>query len=159
MIILGIDPGSYNVGYGILQIEKRKIIAAGCDTIIIKSKLQLSERLVQIHLGMDKILAEYKPDIAVVETIFYGKNIKSAFTLGHARGVIMLALAQHNIEIEEYSPREVKKSVVGNGNASKEQVEYMVQKILNLSTKPKTEDAADALAIALCQFNKNKFKY
>ena len=106
-----------------------------------------------------KIIAEYKPDIAVVETIFYGKNIKSAFTLGHARGVIILALAQHNIEIEEYSPREVKKSVVGNGNASKEQVEYMVQKILNLDNKPETQDAADALAIALCQFNKNKFKY
>ena len=159
MIILGIDPGSYNVGYGILQVEKRKIIAAGCDTIVIKSKLQLAERLVQIHSGMTKVIAEYKPDIAVVETIFYGKNIKSAFTLGHARGVILLALAQHNIEIVEYSPREVKKSVVGNGNASKEQVEYMVQKILNLSTKPKTEDAADALAIALCQFNKNKFKY
>ena len=159
MIILGIDPGSYNVGYGILQVEKRKIIAAGCDTIVINSKLQLAERLVQIHLGMNKIIAEYKPDIAVVETIFYGKNIKSAFTLGHARGVIILTLAQHNIEIVEYSPREVKKSVVGNGNASKEQVGYMVQKILNLSTKPKTEDAADALAIALCQFNKNKFKY
>ena len=159
MIILGIDPGSLNVGYGILQVEKRKIVAAGCDTIKINPKLQLSERLVQIHLGMDKVIAEYKPDIAVVETIFYGKNIKSAFTLGHARGVIILALAQHNITIEEYSPREVKKSVVGNGNASKEQVEYMVQKILNLNTKPKTEDAADALAIALCQFNKNKFRY
>ena len=159
MIILGIDPGSLNVGYGIIQVEKRKIVAAGCDTIKINPKLQLTERLVQIHAGMDKIIAEYKPDIAVVETIFYGKNIKSAFTLGHARGVIMLALAQHNIIIEEYSPREVKKSVVGNGNASKEQVAYMVQKILSLSTKPKTEDAADALAIALCQFNKNKFKY
>jgi len=159
LIILGIDPGSLNVGYGIIQVEKRKIVAAGCDTIEINPKLQLTERLVQIHLGMDKIITEYKPDIAVVETIFYGKNIKSAFTLGHARGAIMLALAQHNIIIEEYSPREVKKSVVGNGNASKEQVEYMVQKILNLSTKPKTEDAADALAIALCQFNKNKFKY
>jgi len=159
LIILGIDPGSLNVGYGIIQVEKRKIVAAGCDTIKINPKIQLTERLVQIHLGMDKIIAEYKPEIAVVETIFYGKNIKSAFTLGHARGVILLALAQHNITIEEFSPREVKKSVVGNGNASKEQVAYMVQKILNLSAKPKTEDAADALAIALCQFNKNKFKY
>ena len=157
MIILGIDPGSYNVGYGILQVEKRKIIAAGCGTIKINSKIQLAKRLVEIHSGIDKIIAEYKPDIAVIETIFYGKNIKSAFTLGHARGVIMLALAQYNIEIAEYSPREVKKSVVGNGNASKEQVEYMVQKILNLNSKPKTQDAADALAIALCQFNKNKF--
>jgi len=159
LIILGIDPGSLNVGYGILQVEKRKIVAAGCDTLKINPKLQLAERLVLIHSKMDKIIAEYKPNIAVVETIFYGKNIKSAFTLGHARGVILLALAQHNIEIVEYSPREVKKSVVGNGNASKEQVAYMVQKILTLSTKPKTEDAADALAIALCQFNKNKFKY
>ncbi len=159
MIILGIDPGSYNVGYGILHVEKRKIIAAGCDTIVINPKLQFAERLVQIHSGMNKIIVEYKPDIAVVETIFYGKNIKSAFTLGHARGVIILTLAQHNIEIVEYSPREVKKSVVGNGNASKEQIEYMVQKILNLNTKPKTKDAADALAIALCHFNKNKFNY
>jgi len=158
LIILGIDPGSLNVGYGILQVEKHRIIAAGCDTIQINSKLQLSDRLVKIDKGMNEIITEYKPDIAVVETIFYGKNIKSAFTLGHARGVIILALAKHNIEIAEYSPREVKKSVVGNGNASKEQVEYMVQKILNLSTKPKTEDAADALAIALCQFNKNRFK-
>lgn len=158
MIILGIDPGSLNVGYGILQVEKNRIIAAGCDTIKISSKLQLSDRLVKISKGMDEVIAEYKPDIAVVETIFYGKNIKSAFTLGHARGVIILALAKHNIEIAEYSPREVKKSVVGNGNASKEQVAYMVQKILNLSAKPKTEDAADALAIALCQFNKNRFK-
>ncbi|MBT4333328.1 MAG: crossover junction endodeoxyribonuclease RuvC [Candidatus Cloacimonetes bacterium] len=159
MIILGIDPGSYNVGYGILQVEKRKIVAAGCDTIVIKSKIQLAQRLTQIHSEIDKVISEYKPDMAVIETIFYGKNIKSAFTLGHARGVIMLALAQHNIEIAEYSPREVKKSVVGNGNASKEQVLYMVQKILNLSAKPKTEDAADALAIALCHFNKNKFNY
>jgi crossover junction endodeoxyribonuclease RuvC len=159
LIILGIDPGSYNVGYGILQIEKRKIVAAGCDTIETNSKAPLAERLVEIQSGMNKIISEYKPNIAVVETIFYGKNIKSAFTLGHARGVILLSLAQHNIEIVEYSPREVKKSVVGNGNASKEQIQYMVQKILNLSVKPKTEDAADALAIALCQFNKNKFKY
>ena len=159
MIILGIDPGSYNVGYGILQVEKRKIVAAGCDTIVIKSKIQLAQRLTQIHSEIDKVISEYKPDMAVIETIFYGKNIKSAFTLGHARGVIMLTLAQHNIEIAEYSPREVKKSVVGNGNASKEQVLYMVQKILNLSAKPKTEDAADALAIALCHFNKNKFNY
>ncbi len=159
MIILGIDPGSYNVGYGILQVERRKIVAAGCDTITINSKIQLAERLTLIHSGMDKVISEYNPDIAVIETIFYGKNIKSAFTLGHARGVIMLALAQQNIEIFEYSPREVKKSVVGNGNASKEQIQYMVQKILNLSTKPKTEDAADALAIALCHFNKNKFNY
>ncbi|MCF7858975.1 MAG: crossover junction endodeoxyribonuclease RuvC [Candidatus Cloacimonetes bacterium] len=159
MIILGIDPGSRNVGYGILQIQKRTILAAGCDTINVNSKLEIPQRLVEIYSEINKVLKEYKPEVAAIETIFYGKNIKSAFTLGHARGVIMLALAQQEIEIAEYTPREVKKSVVGNGNASKDQVEYMVQKILNLNSKPKSQDAADALAIALCHFNRNKFNF
>ena len=157
MIILGIDPGSYNVGYGILQIEKRKIIAAGCDSITIGKSISLDERLVKIHDEISKVIAEYKPDISAVETIFYGKNIRSAFTLGHARGVILFSLAQANIKIKEYSPREVKKAVVGNGNAAKEQVKYMVQRILNIDLSEKSEDATDALAIALCEYNKNKF--
>ncbi len=158
MIILGIDPGSHNCGYGILQVENRKIVAAGCDVIKINPKLPLPERLFKIYIEMKKIIDEYKPDIAAVETIFYGKNIKSAFTLGHARGAILLSLAEKEIEIYEYSPREVKKSIVGNGNASKEQVEYMVQKMLNINIKSKSMDATDALAIALCQFNKDKFR-
>jgi crossover junction endodeoxyribonuclease RuvC len=112
--------------------------------------------LAVIYSEIDKVIDEYKPDIAAVETIFYGKNIKSAFTLGHARGAILLALAQRKIKIVEYSPREVKKSVVGNGNASKEQVEYMVKKILKIDIKPETQDATDALANALCLFNKIK---
>ncbi len=158
MIILGIDPGSINCGYGILQIEKRRIVAAGCDVVQVNPKLSLPVRLKKIYEEISKVVAEYKPDIAAVESIFYGKNIKSAFTLGHARGVILLSLAEADIPIEEYSPREVKKSVVGNGNASKEQVEYMVKKIINLKTSPKTQDATDALAVALCQFNKERFR-
>jgi len=97
--------------------------------------------------------------VAAVESIFYGKNIKSAFTLGHARGVILLALAQHNIPIAEYSPKEIKRSVVGNGNASKEQVEYMVKKMLKMEDDFISHDASDALAIAICHYNKEKFKY
>ena len=157
MIILGIDPGSYNVGYGVLQIEKRKIVAAGCDSIIIGKSISLGERLVKIHIEISKVIAEYKPNISAVETIFYGKNIRSAFTLGHARGVILLSLAQAKININEYSPREVKKAVVGNGNAAKEQVRYMVQRILKIDLSGKSEDATDALAVALCEYNKNKF--
>ena len=156
MIILGIDPGSHICGYGILQLENNRIVAAGCDVIKIDSTLDLAERLSVIYTEIDQIIGEYKPDIAAVETIFYGKNIKSAFTLGHARGAILLALAQRKIKIVEYSPREVKKSVVGNGNASKEQVEYMVKKILKIDIKPETQDATDALANALCLFNKIK---
>lgn len=156
MIILGIDPGSHVCGYGILQLENNRIVAAGCDVIKINSTLELAERLAVIYSEIDQVIDEYKPDIAAVETIFYGKNIKSAFTLGHARGAILLALAQRKIKIVEYSPREVKKSVVGNGNASKEQVEYMVKKILKINIKPETQDATDALANALCLFNKIK---
>ncbi len=156
MIIIGIDPGSHVCGYGILQLENNRIVAAGCDVIKINSTLDLAERLAIIYSEIDQIIGEYKPDIAAVETIFYGKNIKSAFTLGHARGAILLALAQRKIKIVEYSPREVKKSVVGNGNASKEQVEYMVKKILKIDIKPETQDATDALANALCLFNKIK---
>ena len=134
MIILGIDPGSRFCGYGVLEIHKRKIVAAGCDVIKISPKLKLADRLVLIHSEVVKIILEYKPDISAVESIFYGKNIKSAFTLGHVRGTILLALAQNNLSIEEYSPREVKKAVVGNGNASKEQVKYMLEK-MKLGTK------------------------
>jgi crossover junction endodeoxyribonuclease RuvC len=157
LIILGIDPGSNFCGYGILQIEYKKIVAAGCDVIKIDPSLTLAQRLNKIHTEISKVIKNYKPDIASVESIFYGKNIRSAFTLGHARGAILLALAQNNIPISEYSPREVKKSVVGNGNASKEQVKYMVQKILNLKEIPDSQDATDALAVALCQFNKERF--
>ncbi|RLC49744.1 MAG: crossover junction endodeoxyribonuclease RuvC, partial [Candidatus Cloacimonadota bacterium] len=149
MRILGIDPGSQNCGYGILEIENRKIVAAGCDVIRMKPSLPLTERLVTVYTEIKKIVEEYKPDLAAVETIFYGENVKSAFSLGHVRGVILLALAENNIKIMEFSPREVKKSVVGNGNAYKEQVEYMVKRILKIEIDKKTRDATDALANAL----------
>jgi len=158
LIILGIDPGSQICGYGILQVENRKIVAAGCDIIRTDTTDCLEKRLTVIYEKIKNVIDEYKPDIAAVETIFYGKNIKSAFTLGHARGVIMLALAQGKVEVKEYSPREIKRSVVGNGNASKEQVEFMIQKILNLKLSAATQDATDALAIALCQFNKGRWQ-
>ena len=157
MIILGIDPGSRYCGYGLIEVQNNRIQAAGCDVIKIKENLSLPQKLTVIYKGISDVIREYRPDMAAVETIFYGKNIKSAFTLGHARGVILLALANSEITINEYSPREVKKSVVGNGNASKEQVQYMIGKILNLENKNISQDAADALAVALCLFNKLKF--
>ncbi len=157
MILLGIDPGSRICGYGILEVEKHKILAAGCGTIKNKEKESLSERLLVVYNGLKKIIEEYKPDVAAVENIFYGKNIQSSFTLGHVRGVILLLLAQYGIPCYEYSPREIKQSVVGSGSASKKQVVYMVQSILQLKTQVVTYDAADGLAAALCLFNKEKF--
>ncbi|MCD4650675.1 MAG: crossover junction endodeoxyribonuclease RuvC [Candidatus Cloacimonetes bacterium] len=157
MIILGVDPGSRFCGYGLLEIESGKIIGAGCDVLKINQKHGFSGRLVDVHQQLKGVIDEYKPELAVVESIFYGKNIKSAFTLGHIRGVILLVLAQSAIPTYEYSPREVKKAVTGNGNATKNQVRYMMQQILKLKSLPSSEDASDALAVAFCHYNKTRF--
>jgi len=131
-------------------------VAAGCDVIHIDEKKPLTERLCILYTEIKKILEEYNPRFAAIESIFFGKNVQSVFTLGHARGVIMLALAQQEIPIFEYSPREIKKAVVGNGNASKQQIRYMVTQLLPITQSKLTSDAADALAIALCYYNKNR---
>ncbi len=156
MIVLGIDPGSRVFGYGLLEIEGRRILAAGSGSVRIDTSRSLPERLLSIHESLKDILEEYKPDHAAVETIFYGKNPKSAFTLGHARGAILMTIAQHGIPVFEYSPREVKSSVVGNGNATKQQVRFMITQMLPQMTPPSCEDAADGLAIALCHYNRLK---
>lgn len=155
--ILGIDPGSRHCGYGLLELQGRKIVAAGADVIHVDEKKPLTERLCIIYGEMKRIIAEYNPQAAAVESIFFGKNVQSVFTLGHARGVILLALAEAKVIITEYSPREIKKAVVGNGNASKQQIRYMVSQLLPLTQTKLTADAADALAIALCHYNRNRF--
>lgn len=157
MIIIGFDPGTRVCGYGIIESDKHRIIAAGCDIIKLNAKLKLSSKLAELSKALTAILDEYKPDIAVVETIFYGKNIQSSITLAHARGVILQACALANIKVYEYSPREVKKAVTGNGNGSKIQVRGMIQKIIGLSEAIESEDASDALSVAYTHFNKIKF--
>lgn len=157
MVILGFDPGTRFCGYGIIQYERRRIVAAGCDCIKLNTKLQLSGKLDQLFKEIRTIIEEYKPDIAVIETVFYGKNIQSALTLAHARGVILLACALSNVRVYEYSPREVKKAVTGQGNASKVQVRTLIQKIIGLKEMNPSEDASDALAVAYTHFNKIKF--
>lgn len=156
MILMGIDPGSRKCGYGILHIDKYKIIAAGSGIIELSPKLSLEEKLCTINIELKKLFSLYKPDFSAVEAIFYGKNIQTAFTLGHIRGLILFTLKEQNIPIFSYSPREIKQSVTGRGNASKHQIEFVVQSILKLSTPPK-DDAADGLACALCLYNKEKF--
>lgn len=157
MIIIGFDPGSRFCGYGIIQVEHKRIVAAGCDVIKLSPKIKLSGKLAELSQEISTIIDEYKPDIAVVETIFYGKNIQSAITLAHARGVILQACALSHIRVFEYSPREVKKAVTGNGNGSKLQVRQMIQKIIGLKEDIKSEDASDALAVAYTHYNKMKF--
>ncbi len=158
MIILGIDPGSRFCGYGLLEIESRRIIGAGCDVVNMVKEKDLPRRLDMLYTALEAVLAEYKPEVAGVESMFFHKHIRSVFTLGHARGVILLALARYGVELFEYSPREVKKAVVGNGNASKQQVRYMVSQMLKLKASPVQDDAYDALGLALCHFHRIKYQ-
>lgn len=157
MLIIGIDPGSRFCGYGLLQYEAGKVIAAGCDVINTDIKQSLEKRLVSLYEGLDKILSEYPPDYAAIETMFFHKHIKSIFSLGHARGVVLLCLAKRAIPIVEYSPRDIKKSVVGNGNATKQQVRYMMAQMYGFDPDAMKDDAADALAIATTHYYKRRF--
>ncbi len=158
MLILGIDPGSRFCGYGLLEVTNDRITAAGCEVINLVHEKDLLKRLDMLFTQITTVIEEHKPDVAVVESMFFHKHIKSVFTLGHARGVILLALAKHGIPLVEYSPREVKKAVVGNGNASKHQVRYMVSRMLNLKNIQATDDPYDALGLAICHHHRIKYQ-
>ena len=157
MILMGIDPGSRKCGYGVLQVEKYKIIAAGSGIISIKTTIPSDDKLLYLADELKKIIDEYKPDYAAVENIFYSKNIQTAFTLGHFRGVIIYCLKSSGIPVFSFSPKEIKQSVTGRGDATKEQVAFTIQSLLKLKN-PAKEDAADGLACAMCLFNKKKYE-
>ena len=156
MIILGVDPGTLFTGYAVLSGVNEKLEMLCCDVIKIPSKDKFPVRLKQIYDSLVAVIDEYKPDEFVIETAFYGKNVQSTLKLGHARGVSILAAVNKEIPTAEYSPREVKKSVTGLGAASKEQVRFMVCRILNININslPKQSDISDAIAVALCHHNK-----
>jgi len=158
LILLGIDPGSRVCGYGAIETERQRIISIGYDTIKLKPTAPLSDRIEIIYNKLNQVIKEIKPDVIGVETIFYGKNIQSAFTLGHIRGAILLLVAQNKLPLVEISPREVKKAVTGNGNASKQQVQFMLPKLLGVKLDKLPEDAADALAVAYSLYNKERFR-
>ncbi|WP_116963174.1 crossover junction endodeoxyribonuclease RuvC [Fastidiosibacter lacustris] len=151
MIILGIDPGSRITGFGVLKIQAKDCLylTSGCIRI---TKENTGERLKQIQDSIHEIISAYRPTEAAIEQIFMFQNPGAALKLGQARGVAMCTLANNNLPINEYSAKQVKQAVVGNGNASKYQVQHMVQTFLQLSSKPQA-DAADALAIAICHFH------
>ncbi len=148
MRIVGIDPGSLHLGWGVIEAQGTRIKAIDYGTIDLPSSMALSDRLVQIDLKLAVILSDYKPETASIETLFFAKNVQSAVKLGHARGVILLALAKAGLPIFEYEPRLVKRTVVGSGAADKAQVARVIQSLLGLPELPRT-DEADALAIAI----------
>ena len=150
MIIIGVDPGTIFTGFGIINYDKNSFDRIKNGLIKLPSTKTIAQKLELIYEGLDKVIKTYKPDEFAIETAFYGKNVQSAMKIGYARGVSILAAIHNNIPISEYSPREIKKSIVGNGAASKEQVSYMIRTILDLKNDKMRLDESDALAIALC---------
>ncbi len=153
MIILGVDPGTIVTGYGVISVSRGKMTLLKCGVIKNGSAQSLPIRLKAIYSTLFEIIETYHPDEFAIETAFYGKNAQSAMKLGHARGVSLLAAVNQNIPTAEYSPREVKKAVVGNGAASKEQVQFMVKSLLRMKTAQRRQtsyDPFDALAVAIC---------
>ena len=157
MIILGVDPGTLITGYGVVEVRDGTLRLLAYDVVKNRSGRSMPVRLKQIYQTLSSVIDRYHPDEFAIETAFYGKNVQSALKLGHARGVSILAAVNREIPTAEYSPREVKKAVVGNGAASKEQVQFMVKSILKLREVPRFYDASDALAVAICHYHrKNK---
>lgn len=154
MLILGIDPGSITLGYGIVDLQRTTAtyVASGCIKV---GKLEWPQRLRQIYSDLTQIILQYKPEQVAIEKVFVHKNVASALKLGQARGAAIVAAAAQELLIAEYSAREVKLAVVGYGNAEKSQVQQMVKAILNLNDIPQA-DAADALAVALCHSNSRR---
>src|SRR5579862_956488 len=154
MIILGIDPGTLATGYGIISSRNGKLTLIDCGAIRNNSDRPMALRLQSIFESLGKTIAKFRPDECAIETAFYGKNAQSALKLGQARGVAMLAAITNNVPISEYSPREVKKALVGNGAASKQQVQYMIHSILAMKNGSTRFDVTDALAVAVCHLHR-----
>jgi crossover junction endodeoxyribonuclease RuvC len=157
MIILGVDPGTLITGYGVIEEKNGRFRVLDYDVVQNRSNHTMPVRLKAIYSTLCKVIDRFHPDEFAIETAFYGKNAQSAMKLGHARGVSILAAVNHEIPTAEYSPREVKRAVVGSGAASKDQVSFMVQSILKLKSRPKFYDATDALAVALCHYQRSSW--
>src|SRR5947209_8319356 len=153
MRVLGIDPGSETTGWGVVEGEARRYRLIEYGTIKSSPRERFSTRLLKISDGIEEIIARLKPDVCSVEEAFYATNVKVALKLGQVRGVVLLAAERAQLEIHEYSPRLVKQTVVGYGNAEKHQVQEMVRVLLNLQAVPQPHDAAYALALAICHFH------
>lgn len=153
MRVLGIDPGSDTLGWGIVEGNGTKYAAV--DHGIVKSRARdpFATRLANIYDGVSSVIDSFKPDVLSIEEAFYAVNVSVALKLGQVRGVVLLLAEQRGLKIAEYAPRLIKQTVVGYGNAEKHQVQQMVKLLLKLKTVPSPHDAADALAIAICHFH------
>ncbi|HEY1113298.1 MAG TPA: crossover junction endodeoxyribonuclease RuvC [Chitinophagaceae bacterium] len=155
--IIGIDPGTVVMGYSVISVTNDKIIVEEIDVLKLSSKQDSYLRLQLIHDKVSELMKKYRPDECAIEAPFFGKNVQSMLKLGRAQGVAIAAAMSSGIPVTEYSPKKVKQSITGNGNADKEQVWRMVSQIVTIEVAPRYFDATDALAVALCHHFLSKF--
>ena len=159
MLVLGIDPGLATTGYGIIRVNQQNEYECLAYGIIpTEAGLPDADRLQVLFTAISALIQDHQPDSCAVEKLFFQKNVKTALSVGQARGVVLLSLAQAALPVNEYTPNEVKQSVCGYGNAAKSQVQRMVQTLLHLDELPKPDDAADALAVAICHIHHQSFR-
>jgi crossover junction endodeoxyribonuclease RuvC len=157
MLVIGIDPGTAITGYGLVrEDETGSITAVDFGVIRTPADLPMPQRLLELYRQLKEIILLHRPDSAAVEKLFFQKNVKTALSVGQGRGVSILALAEVDILVAEYSPLEIKQAVVGYGGADKNQVQQMVRVLLNLEDIPRPDDAADALAVAICHLHSSR---
>ena len=153
MVVLGIDPGTANTGYGVVARDGGRLVALDGGTIVTAAGLDPGARLAIIHARVGELLDEHRPAALAVEDLYFGTNAHSAFAVGQARGVVILAAGQRGLPCSSYTPQQVKAAVCGSGRAEKGQVQRMVQRLLSLTDLPSPDHAADALAVAICHAN------
>ena len=150
MLALGIDPGTAICGYGFVESAGSRLVPRAYGAITTSAKARMQDRLMKLYDELEALIKEYRPDVMGVEQLFFNRNVTTAIPVGQARGIVLLAAAKNGLELVERTPLQVKQSVTGYGKADKQQVIYMVTKLLHLPKPPKPDDVADALAVAIC---------
>jgi crossover junction endodeoxyribonuclease RuvC len=153
MIVLGIDPGTASTGFGVVRSEGSRLRALAEGVIETRAGIPLERRLADIHARVGELLDKHAPDAVAIEELYFGSNARTAFAVGQARGVVLLAAGQRGIPSRSYTPQQVKGAVCGHGRADKDQVARMVARLLCLDAPPTPDHAADALAVAICELN------
>lgn len=153
MLVLGVDPGTAITGYGLVEDDGDTLSLVACGVVTTPAGMPLPLRLQHMYRALSEIVAAYRPTEAAVEELFFSRNARTALAVGQARGVVLLALADANLSISEYTPLQIKQAITGYGQASKQQVQEMVKLLLNLEATPEPDDAADAVAAAICHIH------
>jgi crossover junction endodeoxyribonuclease RuvC len=153
VLILGIDPGTAITGFGLVREEEAGLALVDCGVVTTPAGQPLPQRLQTIYRGLSDVVRQHQPEAAAVEELFFSRNVRTALSVGHARGVTLLALADAGLPIHEYKPQEVKLAIAGYGGADKHQVQEMVRMLLGLDSVPQPDDAADAVAVAVCHIH------